>query len=85
MHASLLVCRLCLAGVALTDAVQVKLRQFLGADYVDRSLAQVRWVLGSWVLGAEMKALGGLLSRQLVCAKPWLLATRPPLPAAVHN
>lgn len=29
------------AGVALTDAVQRKLRQFLGSDYVDRSLAQV--------------------------------------------
>lgn len=35
------------AGVALTDTVQVKLRQFLGADYVDRSLAQVSWVLGA--------------------------------------
>lgn len=30
------------AGVALTTAVQDKLRQFLGADYTDRSLAQVR-------------------------------------------
>lgn len=29
------------AGVALTNAVQAKLRQFLGADYVDCSLAQV--------------------------------------------
>lgn len=42
------------AGQALTDAVQIKLRQFLGADYVDRSLAQVGlgrcWVLdcGCW-------------------------------------
>ena len=30
------------AGLALTEAVQSKLRQFLGADYTDRSLAQVR-------------------------------------------
>ncbi len=28
-------------GAALTTAIQTKLRTYLGADYVDRSLAQV--------------------------------------------
>jgi hypothetical protein len=47
------------AGVALTSAVQDKLRAYLGADYVDRSLAQV----------TARAAFGVLLHRP--CAVPW--------------
>ena len=51
------------AGVALTDAVQGKLRQFLGADYVDRSLAQASWVHKAPGLAAGQGPVGGCWAR----------------------